>query len=411
LVCRYFAQDGTIDIRVGKGDAAKTFTVDKELLCASSEYFKDRRRSSRGILLHLTEDDPLAFDMLAHWLVQKDEPIFYRPNQYSGEPWRSLSASAWFLATKLCATQFKKYALSQFVQNCALSDLSTWEHIENTSPPKSSMRRFSDHWIAWNYHLAGAGPSEYEGTEAAKRAKLVTATTRDPRIYDLEHWYSDCGEDLNPGCSHDPIVRAAALQAASRIKPPPSELGRDWEAQRNNSSNNRSSYLPQPTINSSRHGNGHLPTLSRQYPSPPASSYSRPITVRMSNFISSLDTIDASKWTRNVLGVIFMVLDHKYFADGSQAIFAVQIIANIALSVTLLRRSGAGIRYTTATYSLFTACVGGLSVFVLFVPFVPMAFFVYGFFGFADGIATAVDAHSCQVVSTFCKLSHSSCCS
>lgn len=81
----------------------------------------------------------------------------------------------------------------------------------------------------------------------------------------------------------------------------------------------------------------------------------------------------------------------------------------MVLSVRLLGHSGAGtgIRHTTATYSLFTACAGGLSVFVPWVFFVngffgffaPWVFFVYGFFGFADGIATAVDAHSCWVVS------------
>ena len=71
------------------------------------------------------------------------------------------------------------------------------------------------------------------------------------------------------------------------------------------------------------------------------------------------------------------------------------MIATIALSVYLLGHSGEGtpIRYTTATYSLFTACLGGVSVFG------PLFFPVYGFFGFADGIALAVDTDSCWVVS------------
>ena len=72
-----------------------------------------------------------------------------------------------------------------------------------------------------------------------------------------------------------------------------------------------------------------------------------------------------------------------------------QIIALFVLSVRQLRinHERNGIRYTTKTYNLFTVCVGGLT---LIIPIVAPA---YVFFGFADGIATAIDAKSCWDVS------------
>lgn len=104
--------------------------------------------------------------------------------------------------------------------------------IEKEAAWKSPLRRFSEHWIAWNFHLAAGSPSEFANLEAAQRANEVTQTTRDPRIYDLEHWYSGCGDKLNPSCSHDPDIRAAALRAAKRVKTRLPEIGRDWETQK-----------------------------------------------------------------------------------------------------------------------------------------------------------------------------------
>lgn len=197
------------------------------------EYFANRCRWGRETCIQLGEDDPIAFDMFVHWLLQRAEPISYKPNSYSEEPWRSKSATAWLLARKLRAVQFRRFALSQFVQNCALSDLSTWVCIEKEAASKSPLRRFSEHWIAWNFHLAAGVPSEFANLKAAQRANEVTQTTRDPRIYDLNHWYSDCGDNLNPSCSHDPDIRAAALRAAKRVKTPLPVIGRDWETQKN----------------------------------------------------------------------------------------------------------------------------------------------------------------------------------
>jgi hypothetical protein len=316
--CRSFAPDSSIEVRVGTGNAARQFTIRKEMLCGSSEYFNGRCRSSGETCIRLGEDDPVAFDMFVHWLLQKEEPISYKPNSYSEEPWRSKSATAWLLARKLRAAQFKRFALSQFVQNCALSDLSTWVCIEKEAVSKSPLRRFSEHWIAWNFHLAAGGPSELADLEAAQRANLVTQTTRDPRIYDLEHWYSDCGDNLNPSCSHDPDIRAAALRAAKRVKTPLPEIGRDWETRRTGNPNNGSTSSLQLTTSSSGRGSQPSPTTSSSCTSPPVSMHTNS-PVQQTTYAPLLDDGDALSigWTI-VLGVSAVDLERSSIANNQR---------------------------------------------------------------------------------------------
>ena len=132
---------------------------------------------------------------------------------------------------------FEKFALSQFIQNCVLLDVSTWKYIETKSSPHSPLRLFSNHWIAWNFHFAAGGPSEFMGLRATEKVDSITETTKDPRIYDLDHWYSDCAKSFNPGCSHDSEERAElqrneALRAAKLAKPKRLEVGWDWEGQK-----------------------------------------------------------------------------------------------------------------------------------------------------------------------------------
>jgi len=105
--------------------------------------------------------------------------------------------------------------------------------IEREAPPKSPLRRFSDHWVAWNCRLAGPGVNEFTGLLAARRAPFVPEKARDPRIYDIEHWYSSCGDDMHPGCTHDPITRQEKIDEANRPPPAvPVEWGCSFEAQR-----------------------------------------------------------------------------------------------------------------------------------------------------------------------------------
>lgn len=231
-----------IHIRVGKGDDTKTFHINKTLICDSSVYIAKACSSNPNSPINLADDDPVAFDLFTQWVRTPQNPITYNPEQYSEEPWLSNAAAAWVLAAKLRAVDhFQKYALSQFIQNCALAAFGPWEYIEREAAPRSPLRRFSDHWVAWNSHLAGAGVNEFSGIQAAQRARLVTKGTRDPRIYDIEHWYSSCGDKFEPGCTHDPISRREQLQQIKPAAEPQRDWGRSFEAQREGRPGQRSS--------------------------------------------------------------------------------------------------------------------------------------------------------------------------
>ncbi|KAJ9656415.1 hypothetical protein H2198_004993 [Neophaeococcomyces mojaviensis] len=262
----------SIEIRVGIGNVARLFTVHKEILCQASHYFDDKCKASQDTTIHLDQDDPNAFDMFAQWLSRQDCPVPYKALSYSEEPWRSNSASACFLGKKLRATSFEKFALSQFIQNCVLSDVSTWKHIEEKTSAHIPLRRFSDYWVAWNFHFAAGGPSEFTGLQATRMVDSIMDSTKDPRIYDLDHWYSDCAYDFNPGCSHDSEKRAVsqrneALLAAKLAKAKWPEVGLSWESQRKRKPRARRSSdasslslqanPPSPRLNKSISGNSN----------------------------------------------------------------------------------------------------------------------------------------------------------
>lgn len=237
-----------MEIRVGTGDDVKIFHVNKNSICKFSGYFAEECLSKSIDRIDLAEDDPAAFDLFFQWVRRPERPIPYSPGQYSEEPWLSKALAAWLLARKLSAEDFERYALSQFIQNCALAVVGPWKDIEREAPQPSPIRRFSDHWVALNSHLAGSRRNEFSGLQAAWRAYLVRDDTRDPRIYDIEHWYLSCGDDLNPSCSHDPDARQAKLNEANRREEAPREWGRSFEEQREGrTGQSSSSYLSPPT--------------------------------------------------------------------------------------------------------------------------------------------------------------------
>ena len=206
---------------MGREDDYKTFFFDERLVCNSSKHLKERCLSNNEIsIIHFTDQEPIAFYVYFLWVQsEKRKPIIYTPAKYSDEPWLSGGVSAWLLARQLDAPDFEKYALSQFIQNCAAMVYGPWDRIEREVSIISPLRRFSDHWVAWNHYLAGRGRgTEYSRLHAATDlAPFVTDDTRDPRIYDLEHWYEDCGDNLNPRCCHDPILRKEALEEEERL--------------------------------------------------------------------------------------------------------------------------------------------------------------------------------------------------
>jgi hypothetical protein len=220
----------TAEVRVYYEKEEKVFTVDVKTL-RSSPWFRDKlRQTSEPEELRLDGHSPLTFQLFLDFCQQPKEPIKYQPGQYSTDPWASNSAAAWVLAVELKARRFEKYALSQFVQNCAIMIKAPWEYIEERAASGSSLSRFSRYWVAWNTSLANPWTHEYVGLEAADLAKYVTPETRDPRIFDIDHWDNDCGNDLNAVCEHDPISRIQKREQDARtLRPPPAEWGAEQE--------------------------------------------------------------------------------------------------------------------------------------------------------------------------------------
>jgi hypothetical protein len=220
-----------VTLQVGLDATGRSIRVRKDLFHSVTKFSNGATGSHVIFPPALVKDDPIVFDMFVDWLDLHEDPRPYIPLQYSPEPWRSHAATAWVFGKKIRAAKFERYALSQFITNCATVELAVWKYIEMRARDKSSLRRFSNHWIAWNHHLAPAEQSEYKDLSAAKLARLVNDDTIDPRIFDLDHWDSVCGDDISSSCIHDPVVRENLAQKRLSIaqKQRPDEWGRDWE--------------------------------------------------------------------------------------------------------------------------------------------------------------------------------------
>ncbi|KAG0646120.1 hypothetical protein D0Z07_8080 [Hyphodiscus hymeniophilus] len=223
--------DQTIEVRVGSGTTLRIFKVDKGILCRDSGYCRrilaaDSKHKQEAIAL--LEFMPINFELYLQWIINPSQPTVYDPDYLPQEPWLSNAATTWLLGRKLqCSDEFDKFALSQFVQSCAFMLYGPWEMIERQASI-GSLRRFSDHWTAWNSSFAGPEPNEYSGLLAAR--DIFAPPIRDPRLYDIEHWYSECGKYMRPRCLHDPILRLERLEEAKKPKPePPAEWDYDYE--------------------------------------------------------------------------------------------------------------------------------------------------------------------------------------
>jgi len=225
-----------VEVQVGSEESLKFFIINKTLLCGASDYCRRRfapesRYKDEPIILN--DFEPLIFEIFLQWISNPAPRILYDPDGLPQEPWLSNAATTWLLGERLqCSEAFDRYALSQFIQNCAFMAFGPWELIEKETT-KSSLSRFSDHWVAWNHQLAGPGLNEYSGLRAARTPLTHTVPVRDPRTFDIEHWYSECGKYMRPRCLHDPIRRLEKSEEAKRPKPkPPAEWGRSAELQR-----------------------------------------------------------------------------------------------------------------------------------------------------------------------------------
>ena len=179
----------------------------------------------------LHERDPDVQDLYSRWFATRPAPPPYNPAlpsrgsvlAISRDPWTTKAAAAWLLSQQLGDRVFERYALAQLIQNCGVALFGPWAFIEARCPDRSSIRRFTNHWVAWNASLAGDSGSEFTGLYATTLMnRVVRGETHDPRTFELEHWFSECGDDLTAKCSHDPVVRRA--RERERLRPVPPEV-------------------------------------------------------------------------------------------------------------------------------------------------------------------------------------------
>jgi hypothetical protein len=221
-----------VDITLITEKGSDTFSAPKASLTKQSAFF-ERLLSQDGENLHIECEllcFPLVFGQFIQWVNHPRHPIKYKPSAYSEDFWIEYAVSAWFLAFDLGAAQFGKYALSQFIQNCSLALFGPWRFIETNASMETSLRRFSNHWVAWNYHLVGRESSEYAGLQATGMVTSITEQTKDPRLYSLGHWYSFCGRSLEPCLVHDPSLQGRNIVFGERtIQQPVEEWGAEFE--------------------------------------------------------------------------------------------------------------------------------------------------------------------------------------
>jgi hypothetical protein len=130
--------------------------------------------------------------------------------------------------------RLEKYALSQFIQICAIMLTGPWRYIEDYVAGGSALLRFSRHWIVWDTWSLDLYTHEYVGVKAVELSYAITPDTLDPRRYDIEHWYAECGDNFNALCAHNIIRQERERQAIARIltMEPPARWGFEKEHRR-----------------------------------------------------------------------------------------------------------------------------------------------------------------------------------
>ncbi|RTE84535.1 hypothetical protein BHE90_000916 [Fusarium euwallaceae] len=174
--------------------------VDRKELSAVSGFFAKVFDPGNQNEQFITGLDPEMFRLFLGWVKDRD----VGSAAYRKEPWLSFTAHAWVLSTQIEAPEFGHFCLKAFMSNCALAPFGPWKYVQDYTPLDSPIRRFSNHYIAWNVSLLSGTPSEFDDLRAAALAAQAKGDIEDPRLYDCAHWYSPCGDRVDSVCEHSP---------------------------------------------------------------------------------------------------------------------------------------------------------------------------------------------------------------
>ena len=207
-----------LDIKVDRGRRARRWKIHKALICKYSEYFSRACRTYPGLsfregstnVFDLEHDDSFAFQLFVDWLYldtsrksPTDFDIDHTPN---GEAmgWKTAAERAWIIGDKLQAVEFTQYALGKVIQYAELLDIHCMEYIYESALPNSALRLFCSEWVSW-WVLQNRSRHLWESTRNREfqrdRQRGLYSGAQDPRRFEVQHWYSQCGKLKTP-CQH-----------------------------------------------------------------------------------------------------------------------------------------------------------------------------------------------------------------
>ncbi|KAJ4011118.1 hypothetical protein NW752_007348 [Fusarium irregulare] len=195
-----------ITLRCDDSDT-ESFQLERQQVRSASRYLSRilAKKRTRTIVILKTRCEVL--ELFCRWA--QDSKAYSNPSEdlHLQEPWLSNAAAAWMLGQGIEAEEFQGFCLKVFIKNCALAPFGPWKEIEERANDNSPLMRFSNHWIAWIFSTVQGVPQEFEGLRAVARAKQLDRHIEDPRLFDEDHWYSTCGDQISPRCSHYPKVK------------------------------------------------------------------------------------------------------------------------------------------------------------------------------------------------------------
>ncbi|KAF4959666.1 hypothetical protein FSARC_10653 [Fusarium sarcochroum] len=210
-----------VTILCGDDGDIVSFQLERSKACSTSRYLATYLANKTTPEITISDIYPEELRWFRDWIWGHKTLVDNKENLCMREPWLSNATQAWLLGQRLEAPEFQKFCLERFIDNCALALFGPWKIIEENAGANSPLRRFSNHWIAWNVSLVQDGPHEYRGLKAVALAKDVDEYTGDPRKYGQEHWYSDCGDQISPRCEHNPRVTDEKTEQAQHPEKPP----------------------------------------------------------------------------------------------------------------------------------------------------------------------------------------------
>lgn len=203
-------------IELPGGQGGSSFTVDRNQASAVSGYFARLFAFKEKHEHDISGLDIETFRLFHSWLKDRELPPDPEDDVYQTEPWLSSTAHAWVLSRILEAPEFEHFCLRTFIKNCALAPFGPWGYVQDNTPPDSPIRRFSNHWIAWNVGILKRETTEFDGLEAKALASQADGYTGNPRLYKLAHWYSPCAARVNAACDHNPKIK----EEREHLRPP-----------------------------------------------------------------------------------------------------------------------------------------------------------------------------------------------